>query len=205
MTFEITEQPKRLYESRPFGSEMVLIADGSIPYHLSHAEFHDTPVPEAQAARREMLYDIQALLTNGATNEVTASLCRLTHRLSPGIYAREFFMPAGSVIVGQRHAREHMVFVLAGHSTVYTEYGAEEVHGPTTFISYAGVKRVLFNHTDAIWTTVHRTDATSIEEAEAELIINEQAEHEAALKRAAGKTWESVMAALDQPLLGVTK
>lgn len=173
-----------IYPTRPnFQSEVVYIADGAIPYQLTKAEFNELPVSEKEKRIRDNMMLFQAYLSLGEESNLIANECKVVHRFSPGIYMREFHMPAGSVIVGHRHAREHVVTVLSGHSTVYTEKNVEEVYGPTTFISYAGVKRILVNHTDAVWTTIHRTDATSIEEAEAELIINENKEYNDAITK----------------------
>lgn len=160
-----------------FAQEMVIIADDAMPYHLTDAEFKAIPATEQQLATRDLIYEMQALSEAGVRDGVFTDgspECTLVHRFSPGIYVREFQMKAGSLVVSKRHAREHIVMVLKGTATVTTEYGSELVTAPAIFISHAGAKRVLQNHTDTIWATVHRTDAASVEEAEAELIINDR-------------------------------
>ena len=184
----------KLYKERPkFGSELIQIADGTIPYTLTHDEFHQIPVSDKVMKHRQALYDMQALLAKGASNELVAESSSLVHRFTPGIYAREYTMSAGTIIAGQRHHKEHLVFVLEGHSTVYTEHGKEEIYGPCTFISPAGTKRVLVNHTKAVWTTVHFTTACSVEDAESELIINEDIEHEEAMSRTGSFSFEDLV------------
>jgi quercetin dioxygenase-like cupin family protein len=186
----ITSSPA-MFNRPSFGQELIQVGT-SEHYHISHDEFHSAPVSDSIKQNRDNIYVLQALLSKSATNDELASKCSLTHRLSPGIYCREFCMPAGAVIAGHRHAREHIVFVLAGSATVYEEDKTYTVTAPATFISPAGTKRLLVIHSDSTWTTVHRTDATSIAEAENELLINEQAEHNEAVEKTAGATFESV-------------
>jgi quercetin dioxygenase-like cupin family protein len=184
----------KLYKERPkFGSEVIQIADGTIPYTFTHDEFHSTPVSDDAMKRRQAIYDMQALLAKSSSNDSVASSSSLVHRFTPGIYAREYTMSAGTIIAGQRHHKEHLVFVLEGYSTVYTENGREEIIGPCTFISPAGTKRVLVNHTKAVWTTVHFTTSCSVEEAEAELIINEDVEYEEAMSRTGNFSFEDLV------------
>lgn len=191
-----------LYPTRPFTNEVVVIGDARIPYNLTHDDFHGSDVPVLQALRRGKIYELQALVHTHGEDELVLGACQLIHHLSPGIYVREFRMMAGSIIVSHRHSREHIVQVLAGRATVVTEYGTEEIEAPATFISPAGSKRILFNHTDTIWTTTHRTDATTIEEAEAELIIQEPNEIKEAAKRVSGVTLAEFLANTNIHLLG---
>lgn len=106
--------------------------------------------------------------------------CPLTHRFIPpdtkygcSVYAREIFMPAGSVIVGKIHRHVHLLFLLKGIITVTTEQGLSRLVAPQTLISEAGVKRALYVEEDAIVTTVHLTEHAGeewLEEIEDEVI-----------------------------------
>jgi hypothetical protein len=189
----------KLYENRPnFGSELIICADNSFPYQISKEDFHSQEVSDQVKKRRDQIYTAQALMSKGESNEQIAQKTKLTHKFSPGLYQREFFMPSGSIIIGQRHAREHIVTVLYGSSTVLTEYSSEEIIGPCTFISHAGVKRVLINHTDTVWITTHRTDACSVEQAEAELILNETDIHKSFVDATGDQTWDNLIMSLNQ-------
>ena len=90
--------------------------------------------------------------------------CPLTHRFIPpdaaygcAVYAREILLPQGSLIIGKIHKHEHLAFLLKGKIIVATEVGRETLTAPQTFISPAGVKRVLYVEEEAIVTTVHLT------------------------------------------------
>lgn len=85
----------------------------------------------------------------------------LKHHHSVGSYVREIFMPAGSIVIGKEHATRHLNIVVSGRCTVWTVDGKhvyDAKNGPITFESMAGVKKVLYMHTDVIWMTVHPTD-----------------------------------------------
>lgn len=155
------------------------------PYRLTLEEFYNLPVSEEQQHARTLILSLQASIEALALEGIeTLSSDSLTpvHRFSKGIYTRELTMPAGTVIVGKRHAQEHIVLMTEGHCTVFTERGQEELRAPCTFISPAGEKRVLFIHEQTTWTTVHRTDETDLEAVERDLILTEMPQE--ALNRA---------------------
>jgi len=77
------------------------------------------------------------------------------HTFTDGIYAREIFLPAGSMVVGKIHRHNHLNFISRGTVTVYTKDGLETFTGPITMISTAGTKRAVYANTDCVWTTIH--------------------------------------------------
>lgn len=93
------------------------------------------------------------------------------HHFAPGQYAREIFIPQGSLIVGKRHVHAHVNILSLGKVMVFSEhFGLQEMQAPYTFVSPPGTKRVIAALEDTIWTTVHVTDKTDLSEIEAELI-----------------------------------
>jgi hypothetical protein len=97
--------------------------------------------------------------------------CPLRHHFSPGVYVREIFMPAGSVIVGKVHKTEHLNILQSGHVLIATPDGPPiELVGPVTFVSKAGVQKTLYILSDTTWSTVHVTDLRDLEQLEAALI-----------------------------------
>lgn len=102
--------------------------------------------------------------------------CPVTHRFSPGCYLREIFMPKGSVVIGKIHATEHFNIVLSGEVTVITvgsdgEFVRERIKAPHTFVSGAGVQKVVVMHEDCQWQTIHVTDETDLELIEKSVIV----------------------------------
>ncbi len=85
-----------------------------------------------------------------------SALCPVRHTFADGIYCREIFIPAGTVIVGKIHKHAHPNFLLRGEVTVITEGGGREhLVAPLALISQPGTKRAVYAHTDTVWVTVH--------------------------------------------------
>ena len=105
--------------------------------------------------------------------------CPVKHHYANGLYAREIFIPAGSVVVGKIHKFEHLNLISRGKVYVVTEFG-NEIYGatetPVTFKSPAGTKRALVAETDVIWTTFHITDKTDVDEILKEIIAEDYSE-----------------------------
>lgn len=100
--------------------------------------------------------------------------CPLKHYFAPGVYLREIFMPAGSVVIGKIHKTEHFNIIQKGVVSLVSEDGSREMlTGPCTFVSKAGVQKVLYIHEDTVWSTVHITDERNLEKLEEQLIEKE--------------------------------
>jgi hypothetical protein len=119
-----------------------------------------------EGASRE---DILALQDSIAENLVPVD-CPVTHHFAPGLYAREIFMPAGSVVVGKIHKHAHVNNISKGSVVVVTEFGREAIVAPAQFISKPGTKRCVYVIENCIWTTYHPTDKTDLAEIEADVI-----------------------------------
>ena len=90
--------------------------------------------------------------------------CILTHHFAPvveeygcGTYARELFIPKGTVLTGKIHKLPHLNILAKGKLVVLTEKGRETFKAPVTFVSPAGVKRAGYILEDTVWITVHLT------------------------------------------------
>ena len=123
--------------------------------------------------RNTILGMADLLLEKIELGELMAQDCTVTHRFTPGCYLREILMPKGTRIIGKIHATEHFNILLTGRVTVLTAEGVEEITAPHTFISKAGVQKVVYIHEDCIWQTVHVTDKTDLEEIEKEVICED--------------------------------
>lgn len=81
--------------------------------------------------------------------------CPVMHRFAPGVYMREIFMPAGSLIIGHRHKTKHFNVVMQGKAWVSQNGKVDLVYAPDTFVSEPGVRKCLLILEDMIWQTVH--------------------------------------------------
>ncbi len=97
--------------------------------------------------------------------------CPVTHRFTPGLYIREIFIPAGTLLTSAIHKTEHPFVLSVGIIKVLSENeGAVEYVAPTIGITKPGTRRVLHALTDVVWTTFHPTDKTSLPEILADLV-----------------------------------
>ena len=92
------------------------------------------------------------------------------HYFSEGMYCRRVFRPAGTLIVGKVHKKPHLFLCAAGEIIAWTENGLKRLKAGDVVESQPGTKRVTLAVTDAVGITIHRTDNTTLEEIEAELI-----------------------------------
>jgi len=82
--------------------------------------------------------------------------CPLKHTFPEGMYVREIFMPAGSVITSRIHKFDNPFFITRGKVTVVSENeGCVTYTAPYSGITKPGTRRVLLIHEDTVWTTVH--------------------------------------------------
>lgn len=80
----------------------------------------------------------------------------LTHKFCDGMYVREIFIPAGTLLTGKIHKHEHPNFLLMGTASMITEDGGLiMMSAPQSLISPAGCKRAIYALTDLRWVTVH--------------------------------------------------
>lgn len=128
----------------------------------------------AISENRKCISDMADLLIEKISNgELISQDCPVKHRFTPGCYLREIFMPKGTRIIGKIHATEHFNIVLTGRVTVITAEGQEEIKAPHTFISKAGVQKIVIIHEDCTWQTVHVTNETNLDKIEKEVIVED--------------------------------
>jgi mannose-6-phosphate isomerase-like protein (cupin superfamily) len=92
------------------------------------------------------------------------------HYFSDGMYCRKVFRPAGTVIVGKVHKKDHFFMCVSGEIIAWTENGMKTLKAGDIIASKSGTKRVTLAVKDSIGVTVHATEKTDLDEIEAELI-----------------------------------
>lgn len=104
--------------------------------------------------------------------------CPLNHRFTDGLYVREIFMPAGSLITSKIHKTQHQYFVLKGSVSVWIDGGEEHfIEAPYIGVTEPGTRRVLYVWEDCIWATSHpNPDNETLEQIE-ERIIEKRDNH----------------------------
>ena len=97
---------------------------------------------------------------------------RTEHRFIGGMYVREITIPAGVFATGALHLSDHVSIMVRGRMAVMTGAGMQEVAGYNLWTPIAGIKRVGYAFEETVWLTVHRTDAKTVDQAEAELFAD---------------------------------
>lgn len=143
--------------------------------------------------------DMIAAGTAGAIFEATP----LKHYYSPidenygcCAYAREIFLPKGSVVIGKIHKHSHLNLISKGKVSVMTEFGKKYFEAPCTFLSEVGLKRAVYAEEDTIWTTIHLTKhrgEENLDKMEDEIVAKDYSE------------LGLLASVADLPQLGVTK
>ena len=100
---------------------------------------------------------------------------KTTHTFHGGMYCRQVWRDADVTIVGRVHKKEHFYYVVSGTVVVTTDDGLQTITGPHLLCSKPGTKRAVYSVTEALCVTFHRVDATTVEDAEAELVEHDPA------------------------------
>ena len=94
---------------------------------------------------------------------------KTSHQISGTVYARTIYIPAGTILTGAAHKKDH-INIMQGDISVSTDDGMKRLTGQHILSTKAGMKRIGYAHEDTVWTTVHHTNLTNIEEIENELV-----------------------------------
>jgi len=93
--------------------------------------------------------------------------CPLIHTFTKGLYMREVFMPAGTMVTSKIHNTQHPYEVLQGVVSVQIDMGEWQlIEAPYSGITQAGTRRVLYIHEDCRWKTFHPIPEITGEENE---------------------------------------
>ena len=138
---------------------------------LSVGEQAGTPeFTEAVQQRIDVFEDLLRGGIDAGVTELREAPVRST--FTPGLYAREITMTAGSVIVSKIHKTEHPYVVSKGKCRVFIEgVGWQTIQAPHFGVTKPMTRRVVVILEDTVWTTFHPTDKTTVEEVEKEIIF----------------------------------
>lgn len=103
-------------------------------------------------------------------------VCPLKHYYSPGVYARELTIPAGTLLTGRIHKYAQLNILSGGEIDVLTHEGMKRVKAPFTIVSPPGTKRIAYAHTECVWTTILHTNEIDPDLIEAEFTVSTERE-----------------------------
>ena len=91
------------------------------------------------------------------------------HRIK-GVYARELFIPAGTLLTGKIHNFESIGILAQGRLRITNGTDSIVVEAPYITVDQPGIKRLGYAETDCTFICIHRTDSETIEDMEQELV-----------------------------------
>lgn len=97
----------------------------------------------------------------------------VNHLHMDGVYARELFIPKGTVLTGKIHKHEQINIISSGEISVLSENGrVVRIKAPYSFVSAPGAKRAGYAHEDTIWITIsaNKENTRDLEQLERNLI-----------------------------------
>lgn len=147
------------------------------------AQLHAIALTTSEAAQTPSRIQIEHL--QAQMMPIATAMPEAVHHFAPGMYGREFSMPAGMLVVGKIHRHGHLMMVVKGRATVIDEFGRYEVQAGFVQASRPGAKRVVLAHEDTTFVTVHLnpTDTLDLEVIEAAHIEPESEEARALMTR----------------------
>ena len=157
-TETVTRNPDQLY---PSAKQLEMF---QLPTVLS---------PTSVAFRANLL-----ALEDAAFRQLKPIDIRTVHHFFPGVYAREFHMPANSLVTSKIHRHDYLLILVQGRVTMRTELGQETFEALSVMPAFAGVKRALLSHEDCVFITAHPnpTNTRDLAQLEDELIIADLSE-----------------------------
>lgn len=93
------------------------------------------------------------------------------HFFSEGLYGRQLDLPAGTAFVGAQHLQDHLLIILKGRMTIWSDKGRWDLVGPCVIESKAGTQRAGVAWEDSSMLTVHATALTDVKEIENRLVV----------------------------------
>jgi hypothetical protein len=128
------------------------------------------PEPHAMPTRAQVVEVEQRL------RELPQVDMPVTEYFSEGVYGREIFIPAGTIITGKIHKFNSLNVLVSGEIAVLTNEGMRRITPPFVEVSPPGTKRIAYAITDTRWLTVHGTHETDSSKIEAQFIAQDEQE-----------------------------
>ena len=103
-------------------------------------------------------------------SEQAAKELPLEHFICNKTYVRQITLPKDMILTGKVHNFDHTSILSKGDVTIMTDEGTVRVKAPATWISKAGTKRLIYVHEETIWSTIHQSENTLVEDLEKEIV-----------------------------------
>jgi quercetin dioxygenase-like cupin family protein len=119
-----------------------------------------------QSHTQENIRQIERVMRDMPQQEIPVQ-----HTFGPGFYARTITIPAGTTLVGEEHATEHIFIVSKGDITLVSDGAPVRVSAGFQAVCRPGMKRAGYAHTETVCTNIHITEKTDLDILRAQLIV----------------------------------
>lgn len=136
------------------GDSELSIASKKVEFRQKITELQEVAMQSKQFYKSEELNEINPI----------------KHTFADGLYIREMTSPANQFLITKVHNKENAFFLMKGKMSIITEDGVQTIEAPYSGITGVNTKRLIYTHTDCIFTTVHAAESQDIEELEATLV-----------------------------------
>jgi quercetin dioxygenase-like cupin family protein len=87
----------------------------------------------------------------------------INHHFGAGVYVKEMHVAAGEQIIKHAHTYDHLSFLVSGSVTLFREgYKPQELTGPCSITTPAGVHHGVRALTDAVWLCIHPVNEQNV-------------------------------------------
>ncbi len=100
------------------------------------------------------------------TEQLASAGIGVTHHFADGLYAKEYRMPAGTVIGKHVHDYDHLSSLAMGQVLLTIDGVQSEHRAPAMLTVKAHKVHVVQAITDAVWYCIHATDETDPEKVD---------------------------------------
>ena len=132
-----------------------------------------------EANLRKKIDNLQDLMKDLPQAEIP-----VTNTFAGGVYAREIFIPKGTIIIGKVHLTDHFNICLKGDLTFLSVDGPKRIVGPTMFVAPAGTKKLAYANEDSIWVNMHPALSDDPEQIVEALTVNKFSDFDCLMSKA---------------------
>jgi len=115
---------------------------------------------------QQSIREIEAVMRNMPQQEIPVE-----HTFGPGFYARTIRVPAGTTLVGEEHATEHIFMVTKGSIALAAEGAPVIVSAGFQMVCKPGLKRIGHALEETVCTNIHITEEKNLDALRAQLIV----------------------------------
>jgi len=122
----------------------------------------NAPIDLSEYTNREKIEILEYIMLNSTHN--IADELPVMESVRDGWYIRQLSIPEGVILTGKVHTEPHICLLSQGDLSVMTDDGIKRIQAPYIFVSSAQLKKIGYAHKYCVFTTLHQTELTDLDE-----------------------------------------